>query len=310
MGWTWRRSTSLGPLRFNFSSAGVGVSVGVRGARVSMGPRGTYIHVGSGGFRYSQRIDGPTVDLRRSPPGTPFVPSPTPATAPGRVVEVLEPSRLVDLTPDHLLEEIRRKEQRIALTPVAIGVSAVAIVLFLFMLGSSASAWMTWGTLTIGVVGLVSLPWVAWRDRRARLVRLHYVFDPLGEKVHEGLERLLAAFERIHAIWAVHYEHTHGDWKRNAGAGTSVGRRRAHVGWGAPSIIQTNARVGFLKVEGVRLYFFPDRLLIFGRGGVSGTIYILRPQSGQRAFSGGRWGATRRERYRNNVAVCQQGWRS
>jgi len=104
-------------------------------------------------------------------------------------------------------------------------------------------------------------------------VRVHYVFDPLGEKVQEGLEQLLAAFERAHAIWAVHHEHSHGDWKRNAGAGTSVGRRRINVAWGAPSIIETNARVGFLSIDGTRLYFFPDRLLIFGRGGVSGIRY-------------------------------------
>ncbi len=116
-------------------------------------------------------------------------------------------------------------------------------------------------------------------------MRLHYVFDPLGEKVQEGLERLLAAFERAHAIWAVHHEDVHGDWKRNAGAGTSVGRRLVHVGWGAPSFIETNARVGFLNVDGIRLFFFPDRLLIFGSGGVSAVRYAdLNLEAGRVQF--------------------------
>jgi len=44
----------------------------------------------------------------------------------------------------------------------------------------------------------VALPWALWSDRRVRLVRVHYVFDPLGEKVQEGLERLFGAFERAH----------------------------------------------------------------------------------------------------------------
>ena len=104
-------------------------------------------------------------------------------------------------------------------------------------------------------------------------MRLHYVFDPLGDKVQEGLERLLAAFARAHAIWAVNYEHAHGDWKRNAGAGTSVFRRRVSVGQGGPAFIETNARVGSLYIEGIRLFFFPDRLLIFGSGGISAVRY-------------------------------------
>ncbi len=273
MGWTWRRSTSVGPLRFNFSSAGVGVSVGVRGARLSTGPRGTYIHVGAGGFRYSQRIDGTATGHRsgalRQPPSS----SPVQTITPGRTVEVLDPSLLLDSTPDQLLEEIRRKEQTTSLVPIAVGLSALGFTMFLVMLIGTASPWMTWGMLAIGLLGLISVPWAMWNDRRVRLVRLHYVFDPLGESVHKGLERLLAAFERAHAIWAVHHEQVHGDWKRHGGAGTSVGRRRVQVGWGAPSNIKTNARIGFLNIDGVRLFFFPDRLLIFGRGGVRGVRY-------------------------------------
>src|SRR5205085_8715676 len=60
MGFFFRKSVKSGPLRFNFSKSGVGVSAGVRGARVSTGPRGTYINVGRNGFYYRQKIDIPT----------------------------------------------------------------------------------------------------------------------------------------------------------------------------------------------------------------------------------------------------------
>jgi Protein of unknown function (DUF4236) len=273
MGWTWRRSASFGPVRLNFSSSGVGMSVGVRGARVSMGPRGTYVHVGAGGFRYSQRIDGtppgPQPTLSRQPPALP----PAQPATPGRSVEMLDPTQLGASTPDELLDEIRRKEQLVGSVYIAIRASAIALFLSLFLLVVQAPHWATAVTFALGLLGLVSLPWAVWSDRRARVVRLHYVFDPLGDKVQEGLVRLMDAFERAHAIWAVHTEHVHGDWKRNAGAGTSVGRRRVHVGWGSPSFIETNARVGFLKVDEIRLYFFPDRLLVFGKGGVSAVRY-------------------------------------
>ena len=273
MGWTWRRSASIGPLRLSFSNAGVGMSAGVTGARVSIGPRGTYVHVGAGGFRYSRRIDVPNSSPGSSPVPKPPTPSPTQSTPPGRTVEVLHPSQLVDSNPDELLEEIRRKAQITGIVPVVIAVSVIGFVLFLITLAAQASPWVTWAFCATGLLALLALPWATWSDRRARLVRLHYVFDPLGDRVQEGLERLLAAFARAHAIWAVNYEHVHGDWKRNAGAGTSVFRRRVSVGRGGPAYIQTNARVGSLYIEGIRLFFFPDQLLIYGRGGVSAVRY-------------------------------------
>ena len=68
----------------------------------------------------------------------------------------------------------------------------------------SAESWFAWIVqLTKTIMNVpfacpVALPWALRSDRRARLVRVHYVFDPLGEKVQEGLERLFGAFERAH----------------------------------------------------------------------------------------------------------------
>jgi len=59
MGFYLRKSVSLGPLRFNFSKRGVGVSAGVRGARVGVDARGrNYVHAGRGGIYYRQRLAG------------------------------------------------------------------------------------------------------------------------------------------------------------------------------------------------------------------------------------------------------------
>jgi len=61
MGFYFRKSVKFGPMRFNFSKSGIGVSAGVKGARVSVGPRGTYVHAGAGGFYYQQRVGGSSV---------------------------------------------------------------------------------------------------------------------------------------------------------------------------------------------------------------------------------------------------------
>jgi hypothetical protein len=188
-------------------------------------------------------------------------------------VETVAPEELVERSADELLEEIRSKSQVMGLTPLCVVVSVISFIAFLVLLENPDAAIIKWGMFAIGILGLICLPSALWRDRKARLVRVHYLFDRWGSKVQENLERLLQALERNHVIWAVNSEHAHGDWKRHAGAGTSVTRRRIQVGWGAPSFLETNARIGFLSIGGAKLYLFPDRMLIFGSGGVRSVRY-------------------------------------
>ncbi|HEV2706376.1 MAG TPA: DUF4236 domain-containing protein [Pyrinomonadaceae bacterium] len=70
MGFSFRKSINFGPLRLNFSKRGVGVSAGVRGARVSKGPSGTYLNVGRGGLSYRKKLDAKTEGRRAARGGT------------------------------------------------------------------------------------------------------------------------------------------------------------------------------------------------------------------------------------------------
>jgi len=57
MGWFLRKSFRLGPLRFNLSKSGVGVSAGVKGARIGMDARGRgYVAGGRAGLYFRQRL--------------------------------------------------------------------------------------------------------------------------------------------------------------------------------------------------------------------------------------------------------------
>ncbi len=47
-----RKGLNLGPMRLNLSKSGVGVSGGVKGARVGLGPKGPYVHGGRHGLYY------------------------------------------------------------------------------------------------------------------------------------------------------------------------------------------------------------------------------------------------------------------
>jgi len=53
MGWSFRKSISVGPLRLNVGKRGLGVSTGVRGARVGLEASGRpYFSAGAFGVRY------------------------------------------------------------------------------------------------------------------------------------------------------------------------------------------------------------------------------------------------------------------
>lgn len=56
MGFYLRKSFRAGPFRFNLSKSGIGVSTGVKGARVGVGPRGSYVHAGRHGLYYRKNL--------------------------------------------------------------------------------------------------------------------------------------------------------------------------------------------------------------------------------------------------------------
>ena len=57
MGWTFRRSVNLGPVRLNFGKRGLGMSAGVRGARIGVdSQQRPYVSGGRWGFYYREYL--------------------------------------------------------------------------------------------------------------------------------------------------------------------------------------------------------------------------------------------------------------
>jgi len=56
MGLYLKKSFRAGPIRFNLSKSGLGLSAGVKGARLGVGPRGTYVHAGRHGLYYRKHL--------------------------------------------------------------------------------------------------------------------------------------------------------------------------------------------------------------------------------------------------------------
>lgn len=111
MGFYLRKSISVGPLRFNVSKSGVGVSAGIKGLRFGSGPRGNYIHLGRGGLYYRATLPTASKAGRKLPeqiePDVSQLPSGT--HAPLEEIESAHVSQLVDSSSREILDELDRK---------------------------------------------------------------------------------------------------------------------------------------------------------------------------------------------------------
>src|SRR5437868_1669847 len=119
MGLTFFRSVKFGPLRFNFSTSGIGVSAGIPGMRIGTGPRGAYINAGSHGFRYRASLGS-----RTKPASRPSAPTPVPASAVRHddvvdttVYETRDVLRLADATASDLLQVLNSQAKHHARWP-------------------------------------------------------------------------------------------------------------------------------------------------------------------------------------------------
>jgi hypothetical protein len=71
MSWYLKKAFRFGPIRFNLSKSGIGVSGGVKGFRVGTGPRGPYVHAGRGGIYYRKSFGDTKRDSSRTDEGSP-----------------------------------------------------------------------------------------------------------------------------------------------------------------------------------------------------------------------------------------------
>ncbi|WP_192822744.1 DUF4236 domain-containing protein [Rufibacter sp. LB8] len=113
MGFYFRKSAKVGPFRLNFSKSGIGVSAGVKGARVSMGPSGTFVHLGAGGIYYKKRLGTNT-----KPSGRPgYGNTPREETSPQigeHTITTLNFDGLSDSNSQEFIKELESKEGKVS----------------------------------------------------------------------------------------------------------------------------------------------------------------------------------------------------
>lgn len=272
MGFYLRKSVSVGPFRVNFSSAGVGVSAGIKGLRVGTGPRGNYISVGTGALRYRatlpssgapERLTSPTHNSSGVSQDPRFLSNDTEGMTP---IESGPVEAMQDNSSSELLRELRGKAQR----PSYWKFSAVATIIAVWLGTQSAIPVLMW---LIGAAGLALTIFISIRDTVAKTAVLCYQLEEPNERAFDSLHNAFAGFSSCSQAWRIDAKGAVKDRKYNAGATSLVTRKAASFGRGVPPNMRCNIEVPFVKGTGIALYFMPDRVLVYSSKDVGAVSY-------------------------------------
>ena len=266
MGFYVRKSVSAGPFRFNFSSGGVGVSVGVKGLRIGTGPRGHYIHAGVGGLYYRGTLGkaGAKNTARRPTPQTPQIqsqPSAPEYVADGVVMREIESGDVMDMrdeTSAEVLDEINARQSQTRLSVIF----AVLCGIVGFVVGKAIGG----AGPVVGVAAFLPGMLIGkWFDGYRRVSVLYYDLEQDAEAAYG---RLVAAFETLTGCvgkWHVAAGGKIEDlttWKRNAGASMLVDKKPTTLASTLPQVVRSNVTPPSIHVGRQMLYFMPDTVLV------------------------------------------------
>jgi Protein of unknown function (DUF4236) len=281
MGFYLRKSVKVGPLRFNFSKSGIGVSAGVRGLRIGTGPRGNYIHMGRYGLYYRQTLPSvtrpshlhPALEFERQPP----IPANT--HDPLTEIESADVSQMVDSSSAKLLAELNEKQKKMRLWPVVTGAGILLFVL------AVVADWPLWALALVTVCVAVGIFVAVRRDQFTKTVVLFYDFDEEMEQAYQLLHDRAALLAASAKIWHVEASGRVRDRKYHAGASHLIRRKPTTIHTAEPPYVKTNISTVAIGVGRQTLHFFPDRLLIYDAHGVGGIAYpALQLEEGHTRF--------------------------
>lgn len=263
MGFFFRKSVRLGPLRLNLSKSGVGVSTGIKGLRVGTGPRGAYVHVGAGGFYYRQSLGGARTRRSLSVPRSASGPSnavPTTsdllAAMTVKAIESGSISAMQDASSADILAELNATAARTACVPIVLVATAVALVLCLIV----SAPYAIW----IGVCSVAVASWIVAARRDATALVLPMSYEIESGPFMAAYEQMAHAFDAAAAAdkFSVVTGQGAAAFKYHGGAEVVTATTTVQPRRGLPPRVQSNLQVPVLPAGRETLYFFPDRLLV------------------------------------------------
>lgn len=266
MGIRIRKSVSVGPLRFNLSKSGIGVSTGVKGFRVGTGPKGHYVSVGRDGVYYKKTFSGLPNILKRDKTGPGTEPEARPAPGPQGSLQEIESGdvlKMVDSSSALLLDELNEKHKKRCIWPFAAVLGAV-VVLAAVASGSVLA-------IGLGIAAAVAVTAIVRRrDQMAKTVVLLYDLDADAEARFDALHDAFDAIASCAATWHVEAFGSSGEGES---AQSILKRRSIRLTACDAPYLKSNVIPPRIPVGRQTLYLYPDHVLVFDAKGIGAVGY-------------------------------------
>jgi Holliday junction resolvasome RuvABC ATP-dependent DNA helicase subunit len=123
------------------------------------------------------------------------------------------------------------------------------------------------------VLGAVAWAYMFQLDQRRLTTTLDY---KLTDDQNHKFADLVGAFKGLMnsaRVWRVPMEMDQPDWKRHAGASTSVQRHRIKLGMGLPRLVKSNLEFPSFALGKETIYFAPDAVLVVASDSVAALRY-------------------------------------
>lgn len=278
MSLSFRKSIRVGPLRFNLSKSGVGVSAGYKGFRIGAGPRGNYISFGRSGVSYKYSLPSwkkkAATSTRSNPPKAPSDQTrpeehqaELPAATPHGTLTEDVVAEMVDSSSAVLIDEIESKLHRRPLGFYALLIAVVCWIGLAFW--GFSIPWL----IAFAVLLSILVAGAYFYDAMTRSVVLMYELDGNAFRAYERLYDCLLDLGKCGRVWRVQGTSAVQDSKYHSGMGEIVHRSVIKPAEKLPPLIKSNLPVVKLPLSPSTMYFFPDRIFIFSGREVGAVSY-------------------------------------
>src|ERR1039458_5731298 len=189
----------------------------------------------------------------------PDSPNPPPTIHPGQQSSesTIAPdvSGLVDSSSQEVLSHLNARISQGPLAPVVFSLTAAALIVAAFF------NWVV--AVCVGIVGL-ALTWLFHNgDKHKRTSDLIYHLADDAAQRFTVLQEACQNLAKSHRVWLVVGKESTWDMKRNAGASSLLSRSPVSVRLGEAPWVNTNLQIWSIDLGTLKLFFFPDRLLVW-----------------------------------------------
>jgi hypothetical protein len=177
---------------------------------------------------------------------------------------------MVDSSSSALLEEISTKAKKMLIWPWLFG---FCVCFFVFMAVAGSPIWIYFLVVPLCISGLI---WAIYADKLRKTVVLFYNLEPHIEEAFQNLHNIFDSLRACSRLWHIQSRgdiNTTYDWKVNAGAHALVRRKTINPYAGSPPYFKCNVKVPVLPAGRQRLFFLPDRILVWDTNGVGAVSF-------------------------------------